>query len=273
MQEKIGFIGAGKMAEALVRGLLYSGTVKKKDLLLSDKDKDRLGYIKKTYGVQTTTSNREIAGTCDIVIFSVKPGTVAGILEDIKQNISSKKIYVSIAAGITTSFIKSRIKKDIKIARVMPNTPCLVLEGVCGIYFSEHFTTDERSKINNIFSSVGKTEVFTDESYINAVTGLSGSGPAFVSLFLESMADGGVKMGLSRETAIKLAAQTVLGSAKMVLEAGIKPSELKDMVSSPDGTTIEGVHVLEDKGIRNAVISAVEASTNRSREISLKGDD
>lgn len=273
MQEKIGFIGAGNMAEALVRGLLSSGTVKKKDLLLSDRDEGRLGHIKKTYGVHTTPSNIEIAETCDIVILAVKPGTVAAVLKDIRQKVTSRKIYVSIAAGVTTSFIKSRLKKDIKIVRVMPNTPCLVLEGACGIYFSELLDGEERKRITDIFSSVGETEIFPDENYIDAVTGLSGSGPAFVSIFLESLADGGVKMGLSRESSLKLAAQTVLGSARLVLDAGIKPAELKDMVSSPAGTTIEGIHVLEEKGLRNAVISAVEAATQRSREISLKGDD
>jgi len=273
MQEKIGFIGAGRMAEALVTGLLSSGKFKKKDLILSDRDEQRLAHMKKTYGVGTVSGNKELAENCGIVILAVKPGTIPAVLDDIKQKITIKKSYVSIAAGVATSSIVSQLNREIKITRVMPNTPCFVLEGLCGIYFGEKLDKSDRDTILDIFSSVGRTEVVHDESYMDAVTGLSGSGPAFVSMFVEALADGGVKMGLSRDAALRLAVQTVLGSARMILETGINPSELKDMVSSPGGTTIEGVHMLERKGCRDAVISTVESATLRSRGMTVKGDD
>lgn len=273
MYEKLGFIGAGSMAEALVKGLLASGTVKKKDITVSDTDSSRLTRMKNSFGVDISGSNTDVAQTCDILIIAVKPSVVPEVLNEVRSKISAKKIYVSIAAGISTSFIRSHIKKDVKLVRVMPNTPCLVLEGICGIYFPENIDSPGRERILQIFGAVGKTEVVTSESYLDAVTGLSGSGPAFVSLFVEALADGGVKMGLSRNSSLRLAAQTVLGTARMITEAGIKPSDLKDMVSSPAGTTIEGIHKLEEKGFRDAVISAVESATVRSREISSEGDN
>jgi len=273
MAYKIGFIGAGNMAEALVRGLLSSGKFIKKDITLSDIDSERLNYIKDIYSVRTTSINTEVTENCDIVLFCVKPSKMSEVIGSIKNSLSSKNIYVSIAAGITTGFIVSKIKKTIKLARVMPNTPCLVQEGMCGIYFSDNFEETEKQIITDIFQSVGKTVNVSDENELDAITGISGSGPAYAALVMESLADGGVRMGLSRETSLQLAAQTLMGSAKLILQTGMKPSELKDKVTSPAGTTIEGIHVLEEYSVRSAFISAVEAATRRSREISLKGDE
>lgn len=273
MAYKIGFIGAGNMAEALVTGLISSGKFTKNDITLSDISPERIKYIRDTYGVRTTVDNAELAGSNDIVVFSVKPSVISQITKDIKNSIKSSKIYVSIAAGTTTDFIYSKLKKSIKLARVMPNTPCLVQEGMCGIYFSDNFEENEKKTVAEIFESVGETLIVSDEKDLDAITGLSGSGPAYAAIVLESLADGGVRMGLSRESSIKLAAQTLLGSAKLIIKKDIKPSDLKDMVTSPAGTTIEGIQVLEDYSVRSAFISAVEAATRRSREISLKGDD
>ena len=271
--KNIGFIGAGNMAEALLKGVLQTGTFPKKNIILSDINLDRLKNIKNNYGVRTTQNNKEVVASSEIVVLAVKPGNIEAILKEIKNDASIKKIYISIAAGIKTSFIRKCINKNIKIARVMPNTPALVLEGASGIFFNEFITDEDKKNIVEIFNSLGRVEIINSEDLIDAVTGLSGSGPAFSAIFIEALTDGGVKMGLSRPIALKLAAQTVLGTAKMILETDIKPSELKDNVSSPGGTTINGIHELEKLNFRDATISAVEAATFRSIELSREEDE
>lgn len=270
--ENIGFIGTGNMTEALLRGIIRSGTISKKNIIISDVNAERLKAIGKSYGVRSTNDNKEVVKSSDILFFAVKPGVVSSVLKEIKNEASIKKLYVSIAAGVTTDFIKKNLKKDIKIIRVMPNTPALVLEGASGIYFGKMVKDEEREKIIQIFESLGKIATIEDENLMNAITGLSGSGPAFAAIFIEALADGGVKMGLSRTNAQKFAAQTVLGTAKMILETEIKPSELKDKVSSPGGTTICGIHELEKLNFRDATISAVEAATLRSIDLSMEDE-
>lgn len=273
MTGKTGFIGAGKMSEALIRGFIESGAVSKKDVLVSDISNERLGYIKKTFGVMTTGDNTDVAEQCTIIVLCVKPSDMKQVLSGIRTGISKKKIYISVAAGVNTGFLESNLREGLKIVRVMPNTPCLIGEGAIGLYFNNNVDEEEKEMIISMFTRVGMAEVFPDEEHLDAVTGLSGSGPAFVSMFIESMADGGVKMGLSRDSSLRLAAKTVLGTARMILETGISPPQLKDMVSSPGGTTIEGISRLEENRLRYSVISAVEAATERSKSISYKGED
>ena len=269
---KLGIIGGGKMASALVKGILKSKTYSKNEVILSDVDSDRLQFLKSEYGIRTTTDNREVADSSDTTIFAVKPVHIKEVLTEIKNHTSKKKLYISIAAGIKTSFIEKVLKKELKIVRIMPNKPVVVQEGAFGIFFNKY--TDKRDKdfVQNLFSPLGEVITVDNEGLIDAVTGLSGSGPAFVAIFAEALADAGVKMGLHRDEALKLTSQTILGTAKLMLETNIHPSQLKDMVSSPGGTTITGIHELEKRGLRNAAISAVEAATNKSRELSLEDD-
>ncbi|MFI5322650.1 MAG: pyrroline-5-carboxylate reductase [Thermodesulfobacteriota bacterium] len=265
---KIGFIGGGNMAEALIKGLIMSGKYKKIDIIVSDTVGKRLDHLKSAYGVLTTKDNKESAGKSDIIILSVKPNVIRKVVSEIKTQVTAKKILISIAAGIPTSLISDVLKKKAKIVRVMPNTPALVLAGASALFCSPNLSSEDRESIKRIFESVGIVYVVDDERLLDTVTGLSGSGPAFVSMFIEALSDGGVKMGLPREAALKLAAQTVFGTAKMIIEEMFHPAVMKDKVSSPGGTTIEGIHKLESGGFRANVISAVEAATHRSRQIS-----
>ncbi len=265
---KIGFIGGGNMAEALIKGLIASGAVKKGDITVSEPVDKRRAYLKSAYGVAVTGDNKEAASGSDVVILSVKPNTIKKALLEIKSKITAKKILVSIAAGVTTASIAAALKKKAKIVRVMPNTPALVLSGASVLYCAPGLGDEEKERVRKIFESVGTADIVEDEKLLDAVTGLSGSGPAFVSMFVEALSDGGVKMGLPRQVALGLAAQTVYGTAKMIIEEMSHPAVLKDKVSSPGGTTIEGIHKLEAGGFRANVISAVEAAAKRSRQLS-----
>ncbi|MGH7885458.1 MAG: pyrroline-5-carboxylate reductase [Thermodesulfobacteriota bacterium] len=264
----IGFIGGGNMAEAIIKGLLLSKSIKKNEIIVSDINPERLRFITSRYGIKSAANNKDVVINSDLVILCVKPGVFATVLSDIKKLSISNKLFISIAAGINTSFIKKTVGKNIKIARVMPNTPSLVLEGASAVYFEEGFLENEKMSVLSMLKSVGNVYEIEKEDLMDAVTGLSGSGPAFVSIFIEALSDGGVKMGLTRDLSNKLAVQTVYGTSKMILETARHPSEIKDMVSSPGGTTINGVHKLEEKGFRDAVISAVEAAALRSKELS-----
>ncbi|GIW46594.1 MAG: pyrroline-5-carboxylate reductase [Deltaproteobacteria bacterium] len=266
--KKLGFIGSGNMAESLVKGLLTSGVFTKEQIIMSDILGERLQTLSSLYGVSTTQKNTEVAKLSDILVLAVKPNTIGEVIREIRGYINQKKIIVSIAAGITTSFISERIKKKAKIVRVMPNTPALVLSGASVLYCSPLITQEEREEVKKIFETVGIVYTVEDENLIDAATGLSGSGPAFVSMFIEALSDGGVNMGLPRNMAIKLAAQTVYGTSKMILETNLHPAELKDRVASPAGTTIEGIRELEIRGFRGSVISAVKAASERSKALS-----
>src|SRR3990170_521403 len=262
--KKIGFVGAGNMAEALVKGLLASGVFTREQIILSDVIQERLHLMSSIYGVKTTPKNKDVVKSSDLIILAVKPNMVSRVLSEIKGLLTSKKVLISIAAGIPTSYISEKMK----IVRVMPNTPALVLTGASVLYFNSQINQKEKDSIRSIFESVGTVDVVEHEDLLDAVTGLSGSGPAYVAMFIEALSDGGVKMGLTKNMALKLAAQTVYGTAKMVLEGGLHPAEFKDKVSSPGGTTIEGIHELEVGGLRGSVISAVQAATRRSKELS-----
>lgn len=264
--QTIGFIGAGNMAEAMIRGLLEAKLVTADQLMASDIVQARRQQIHQRYGVQTLAEGREVAAKASILILAVKPQDMEAALNEIAAFVDQTKTIISIAAGTPITFIADRLPAKARIIRVMPNAPALVLAGAAGIAKGEHATALDLQIAEAIFSAVGKA-VVVEEKHLDAVTGLSGSGPAYVFLFIEALADAGVKMGLTREVSRLLAAQTVLGAAKMLLESGRHPAELKDMVASPGGTTIAGLHALERGGLRGILMEAVEAATIRSREL------
>lgn len=270
---KVGFIGAGNMAEALIKGLISSKVLNKKEITASDISKDRERYISKKYGVLISKDNKSLVKESEIVVLSVKPNSVKTVLKEIASGLTANKIIISIAAGITTSIITGALGKKGKIVRVMPNTPALVLEGASAIYFGSRLTAKDKKQVQKIFGAIGKTFTVEKEGLMNGITALSGSGPAFVSLFIEALSDGGVKTGLPRSMALELAVQTVLGTARLISEENIHPAKLKDMVSSPAGTTIEGLAELEVNGFRGNVISAIEAAEHRSRQLSEEAEE
>ncbi len=265
---KIGFIGAGNMAEALVKGLLESRVLTNDRIIVSDVMPERLNLLSSLFGVKTTEKNSEVVKFSDFIVLAVKPNLVQKVLQEIKGVLNSKKVIISIAAGVNTSSISEIAGRKIKIVRVMPNTPALVLAGASVLYCTSLINQGEKEEVKRIFESVGIAYDTDNEALLDAVTGLSGSGPAFAAMFIEALSDGGVKMGLPRSLSLRLAAQTVYGTAKMVLESGVHPAELKDKVSSPGGTTIEGIKELEVRGFRGGVISAVSAAARRSKELS-----
>lgn len=269
---KLGFIGAGNMAEAMVRGLLSSADFGKRDIVLHDVDERRLSDLRSRYGVLVASDANELVKDSDVVVFSVKPGVIPDVCREIRNVASTKKLYVSVAAGVPRSFILGVLGDGKKLARVMPNAPCLVLRGASCVCFGEGFSAEEEALVLRMFGSLGKVWRVENEDLMDAVTGLSGSGPAFVAMFVEALSDGGVKAGLRRELATELAAQTVLGTSEMIMESGKHPAEIKDMVASPGGTTISGIHSLESRGFRGAVISAVEAAAKRSARLSGQED-
>jgi pyrroline-5-carboxylate reductase len=267
--KKIAFLGTGNMAEALVKGLLRAGAASPAEIVCAEPREDRRREIEGRYGVKAVASNREAAAAADVVILSVKPQILEPVLDDIAAAIDGRKVVLSIAAGIPIAKIAERLPQGTRIVRSMPNTPALVGAGAAALSGGPHATPDDLALAKRLLEAVG-TAVVVAEPLLDAVTGLSGSGPAFVYLFVEALADGGVKAGLARADALQLAAQTVMGAAKLVLESGEHPGRLKDQVTSPGGTTIAGVHALEKAGFRGAVIDAVEAAVRRSRELGEK---
>jgi pyrroline-5-carboxylate reductase len=262
----IGFIGAGNMAEAMIRGLLEAKLATADQLIASDIIEAKRQQIHVRYGIQTVTDGGDVAAKASILVLAVKPQDMEAALKGLAASVDQTKTIISVAAGITIAFIAERLPAKTRIIRAMPNTPALVLAGAAGIAKGEHATAADVQLAGAIFAAVGKA-VVVEEKHLDAVTGLSGSGPAYAFLFIEALADAGVQVGLARDVAGLLAAQTVLGAAKMVLESGRHPAELKDMVASPGGTTIAGLYALELGGLRGIVMEAVEAATIRSREL------
>lgn len=263
----IGFIGGGNMGSAIIGGLLSSGLSDKDHIIAADKNPESIARLKNTYGIQASTENIEISSNADILFLSVKPNMFATVIPEIKDSIKANAIIVSIAAGQPIARIESLFEKPIKLVRVMPNTPALVGASMSALCKNENITEEEIAEIQEIFNSFGESEIVS-ENLIDAVVGVSGSSPAYVYMFIEAMADAAVADGMPRAQAYKFAAQAVLGSAKMVLETGKHPGELKDAVCSPGGTTIEAVAVLEKNGFRNAVIEAQRACVKKSIEMS-----
>jgi pyrroline-5-carboxylate reductase len=261
----IGFIGGGNMAEALIKGIVQSSKFKiPSDILVSEPREERRKYLEESYRVRTTNSNREVTSSCNIIILAIKPQNMDAVLDEIADLITDEKTVVSIAAGITFSYLQSKLNTK-KLIRVMPNTPSIVQEGMSVISLCECFSDKDIATVRGIFMSVGKV-LTLPEKYMNAITALSGSGPAFIALFIEAMIDAGVKMGLSRDNAMELSIQTLIGTAKL-LETGMPPEKLREMVTSPGGTTAEGLKVFESNGLREIVMDAIEAATRRAEEL------
>lgn len=262
----LGFLGAGKMASALAAGLVKAGIAAKEDLLGSDVSAQARSAFAETVGAKTTGSNVEVVKGCSVLIVAVKPDQVDGLLKEISTELTEKHLVLSIAAGVTIGRIEAALKPGARVVRVMPNTPALVGASATGFSLGKAATEEDGHLVTRLFSAVG-IAYRVKESLLDAVTGLSGSGPAYVFMVIEALSDGGVAAGLPREVATKLAAQTVLGGAKMVLETGMHPGVLKDMVTSPGGTTIEGLHELERGGLRAALMNAVRAATEKAKKL------
>lgn len=262
---KLGFLGGGRMAEALINGVLSSKRYRPDDIHVADPDRGRLDHLKTRYGVQIGAVNHEAVGLSDVVVLAVKPQMMVDALRGIRD-VLTKQLVISVAAGITISRMRDVCGPAARIIRAMPNTPAMVGEGITALAIGSNVEEEGVDCACEIFRSVGRV-VTIQEPLMDAVTGLSGSGPAYVFLMIEAMADGGVKVGLPRETACLLAAQTVLGAARMVLETGQHPARLKDQVASPGGTTIAGLHRLEQGGVRAVLIDAIETATKRSQEL------
>jgi pyrroline-5-carboxylate reductase len=267
--KKIGFVGAGNMAGALIKGLLHSGTVGASQIMASDVREERLAELTAAHGITTTKDNAELAAWADIVVLAVKPQVIDKVMVPVAQAIRPHALVVSIAAGVPIESLESRLPENARVIRTMPNTAAMALAGAAAIAPGTHASEDDLDLARQLFEATGRVVVL-DETLLDAVTGLSGSGPAYVMLMIEALADGGVKVGLHRETALLLAAQTVYGSAKLLLETGEHPGRLKDMVTSPGGTAIAGLHTLEAGGLRTTLIDAVESATRRSVELGEK---
>lgn len=264
---QLAFIGAGAMGTALLRGLLAAGVYEPAQMTVFDASAERTQTVAQEFGVVAGESLEAVARDAQALLLAVKPQVIGAALEPLRDILTPQQTLISIAAGVSTLQLESHFSQPVPVVRVMPNTPALVGQGASAICLGAHANEEHRALGHRIFGAVGLA-VDTQEKLMDAVTGLSGSGPAYVYLFIEALSDAGVKMGLPRDVSTRLAAQTVLGGAQMVLETGMHPGELKDNVTSPGGTTIAALHALENRAFRAAVYDAVEASANRSRELS-----
>jgi pyrroline-5-carboxylate reductase len=266
---RLSFIGGGKMAEALVRGLLDSGTYKRGQIEVGEPDARRRDVLVEDYGVRVDPDNVKVVSRADVCLLAVKPQEMASVLEEVGPHLPANALVISIAAGISTGWIRERSGNARKIIRAMPNAAALVGESATGLYFRPRIGEEAKKIALGIFNAVGETVVVDKEEQLNIVTGLSGSGPAYVFLFLEALTDAGVYLGLSREMAARLALQTVRGSVGMAAEQSKPFAVLKEIITSPGGTTVAGLKVLEEGAVRAALARAVEMATRRSEELSL----
>ncbi len=266
-EKKIGFVGSGNMAEALISGLVLSKAAKPENIICSDIADDLLTEIKNKYKVKTTQDNNEVAKKSEIVVYATKPQILGMVLKETAQSLDTSKLIISIAAGVPLAAIASGLHKELRLIRVMPNICAFVKESATAIAAGEYATKDDIALARAIFDSVGRTVFIQENVLMDAFTGLSGSGPAYIFTIIDAMADAGVKMGLSRKDSLFLSTQTVLGAAKLLLESGEHPGQLKDRVASPGGTAIAGIHTLEQGGLRTTMINAIESATKRSKEL------
>ena len=266
MSKKIGFIGCGNMGTAMMAGILDSGKCDPEDMMISCRTEETLEKKKEAYGVLTTTDNREVAAFADILFVAVKPQFYEEVLREIKNALKEDDILVSIAPGKTLAWLSDLLGENQKVIRTMPNTPCMVGAGMMGMCAGSQVSDEEMAEICELCSGFSETEV-VPEHLMDVVTAVSGSSPAYVFMFIEAMADAAVAGGMPRVKAYKFASQAVLGSAKMVLDTGKHPGELKDMVCSPAGTTIQAVRVLEEKGMRSSVFEAMMKCLDISRNM------
>lgn len=254
------------MGEALIRGLIKAGLLAPEQLHVFDVSRSRMEHIETTYAVTSSSSVHEIAGRCTIIILAVKPQNMVSVLHDIGDALSHRPLVISIAAGVPLSLLANHLPEETPLVRVMPNTPALVLEGASALARGRHTSAEQMEHALALFGAVGKA-LEVEEKWMDAVTGLSGSGPAYILLLLESLIDAGVLMGLPRPIARDLMLQTTLGTVRMLQETGKHPADLKDLITSPAGTTIQGLQVLEERGVRGALFRAVEAAVRRSEEL------
>ena len=265
-EKKIAVIGGGKMGSIIAQALLEKRLCLKKSVIVTDVDSNRLGFLASTMGILVSSDNKQATKNADIIIVAVKPQNMKETLQDISPVVNESKIIISIAAGITTSFIESFLLKGTRVLRVMPNTPAMVGEGATAVAKGAYATTGDLTMTRAIFDALGLSfEV--EEKYMDAVTGLSGSGPAYFFMIIEALIDAGEKVGLARDLAAKLSAQTMLGAARLCLQSDKSPSELREMVTSPGGTTAAGLKVLREGKLRETLLAAVEAATKRSKDL------
>ena len=266
MSRKIGFIGCGNMGKAMLGALVKSNDINNDNIIVSTKSENSAKRINKEFGVQTTVVNTEVAKKSNVLFLAVKPYFFKEVIEEIKDIVSDDTIIISIAAGITIAQIEELFGKKVKVVRTMPNTPALVGEGMSAVCPNQNITSDELEYVGKLYNSFGKYEILEEKDF-HAFIALCGSSPAYVFMFIEAMADAGVKLGIPRAKAYKLAEQSILGSAKLALETGKHPGVLKDEVCSPGGSTIEGVKVLLDKGLYEIVKEAAYASYNKNKKM------
>ena len=264
--QKLGFLGAGNMASALIKGLLQARVVKASSILASDVRGDQLEQLKITHGIRVTSDNHQLVRESAILVLAVKPQVIDKVLSAVGGEVRPQTLVISIAAGVPIAALEARLPPGTRVVRSMPNVAALALAGATAISTGSHATDSDLLAASALFEAVGRV-VTLDEVLLDAVTGLSGSGPAYVMLIIEALADGGVKVGLHRDTALLLAAQTVFGASKLLLETGDHPGRLKDMVTSPGGTAIAGLHTLESGALRKTLMDAVEIATRRSVEL------
>lgn len=275
-KKTIGFLGAGNLAEALVKGLLASGRVTPGQIIAGDRISERLVHMAETYEIKVYNKNHEVAENSDVLFITVKPNDVAGVVRAIAPAVAKNKLIITAAAGVTTKTVLENLKEGgcagfVPVVRAMPNTPVIVSEGAIGICAGLGAAKSDLELAGALFEAVGKVTVIEDEGLLDAVTGLSGSGPAYVFLFMQAFADAGAAAGLDRKTSLSLALQTTLGAAKLALESDKGLDELIAMVSSPGGTTVEGLKRLREGGLGATVEKAVLAATARARELSGSG--
>ena len=266
---KLGFIGTGNMASAIMGGIIKNNVIPAEEIIGADLFAPGRERVQKEYGINVTADNKEVAQKAETIILSVKPQFYESVIADIKDVVTDKQIIITIAPGKTLAWLAEQFGKDVKIVRTMPNTPAMVGEGMTAVCPNEHLTEDEIAYVKSLLESFSRAEI-VPERLMDVVTAVSGSSPAYVFMLIEAMADAAVSGGMPRKQAYQFAAQAVLGSAKMVLETGQHPGELKDAVCSPAGTTIEAVNVLEKKGMRSAVIEAVTAAAKKNHQLGKK---
>jgi len=266
--KKVAIIGVGKIGETLLNGMIKNNLVKKENIAGSTAQEAHAQEINKKYGIKTYINNKEMILGKDIIILAIKPQMMKKVLSNIKDIISEKQLIISIAAATSTQFIEECLEKNIPVIRAMPNTPALINEGMTVLCPGKYIDENHIQMAIDIFGSVGLVEVIHREELMDVVTALSGSGPAYAYIIIESLTEGGVRMGLPRELAKKLTAQTLSGASKMVLKTGMHPALLKDAVTTPAGVTVDGLMELEDGGIRVTLIKAISRATEKSKEIS-----
>ena len=267
-EKKLAILGAGKIGEALIRGLLDANAIDVADVTVTAGHQQRLDLLNERFGVNGTLSNKAAVESADIIVLSVKPQTVQSVVSEIAEVLKPTQLLISVAASVSTSFIENHVIKPIPVIRAMPNTPCQIKKGMTGVAAGKHASPEHIELAKFIFNSVGRT-IVADEKHMDSITGLSASGPAFIYIVIESLAEAGVKVGLPRDMATELAAQTVLGAGAMVIETAEHPAKLKDMVTTPAGCTIDGIMELEEGKLRVTLIKAVVKAAQRAKELAL----